>query len=107
MPNLSQFNSREEFNQWYRDYFKKEKWKKYHREHLKSWRVKNSRQKDNIRIKVHRAVKSGKLKKLPCEVCGEVKVEGHHDDYSKPLEVKWLCSIHHRERDLIVGTRKK
>lgn len=46
---------------------------------------------------VRKALRSGELKKLPCEVCGEVKVDGHHDDYSKPLQVRWLCRIHHCE----------
>ena len=41
------------------------------------------------------AIRSGKLIKKPCEVCGETKVHGHHDDYSKPLEVRWLCPKHH------------
>lgn len=38
-----------------------------------------------------------KLKRQPCVVCGELKVEGHHQDYMKPLEVIWLCAKHHRE----------
>lgn len=43
------------------------------------------------------AVSHGYLKKLPCEVCGSEKSEGHHDDYSKPLEVRWVCKKHHAE----------
>ena len=43
------------------------------------------------------AVRDGKLIKQPCEVCGELKVDGHHDDYEKPLEVRWLCRKHHAE----------
>lgn len=46
---------------------------------------------------VHRALKAGKLKRQSCEVCGCSDVEGHHDDYSKPLEVRWLCKKHHAE----------
>lgn len=41
------------------------------------------------------ALKRGILTKAPCEVCGEVKSEIHHDDYSKPLEIRWLCREHH------------
>jgi len=43
------------------------------------------------------ALRDGRLIKRPCEVCGETSVEKHHDDYSKPLEVRWLCRKHHRQ----------
>src|SRR5688572_12175546 len=46
---------------------------------------------------VGRAVRDGKLSKQPCEVCGGTNVEAHHDDYSKPLDIRWLCVEHHRE----------
>lgn len=43
--------------------------------------------------KLHRAVRSGALTKpSECSECGTAgKVVGHHDDYDKPLEVRWLC----------------
>lgn len=43
------------------------------------------------------AVSVGKIQRQPCEVCGNPKVDGHHDDYSKPLDVRWLCRKHHQE----------
>lgn len=40
----------------------------------------------------------GKIKKGPCSICGTNElVEGHHEDYSKPLDVIWLCQKHHKE----------
>jgi hypothetical protein len=45
---------------------------------------------------VGNAIRHGKLKKQPCWVCGE-KAEAHHPDYSRPLDVVWLCNPHHRE----------
>ncbi len=45
--------------------------------------------------KVAKAIKSGALVRQPCEVCGAEKVDAHHDDYSKPLDVRWLCRKHH------------
>ena len=44
------------------------------------------------------AVRQGKIKKLPCEVCGHEKSQGHHPDYSKPLEAIWLCQVHHQKK---------
>lgn len=43
------------------------------------------------------AIRTGKLVRKPCEVCGEAKSEAHHDDYTKPLDVRWLCRVHHME----------
>lgn len=65
--------------------------------HYKKLQVKRYPEKVNARESVHRAVRSGRLIKQPCKVCGESKVFAHHVDYSKPLEVEWLCRKHHRE----------
>jgi len=46
---------------------------------------------------VKNALRDGKIEKHPCEVCGTMKVEAHHNDYSKALEVSWLCKKHHQE----------
>lgn len=106
MPNLDQFKNKEERNKWYREYRSSEKWKKYHLAYIQQWRAKNSNWKDNVRRQVSTAVKNGKLKKLPCKVCFKKKVEAHHDDYTKPLKVIWLCREHHRQRDVRRGTRQ-
>jgi hypothetical protein len=45
----------------------------------------------------HRALKQGSLQRQPCEVCRAEKTEAHHDDYTKPLAVRWLCRVHHKE----------
>lgn len=39
----------------------------------------------------------GILVESPCEICGSVRVEVHHEDYSDPYKVRWLCPMHHRE----------
>lgn len=43
------------------------------------------------------AVKTGVIKRQPCEVCGRLPADAHHDDYDQPLAVRWLCPQHHRE----------
>lgn len=48
-------------------------------------------------IKASNAIRDGRLKREPCEVCGSAKAQAHHDDYNKPLDVRWLCTTHHAE----------
>ena len=49
------------------------------------------------RLAVREVVRKGLMVPLPCEVCGSAKAQAHHGDYSKPLDVRWLCSTHHAE----------
>ena len=60
-----------------------------------SERYKRNPEKFKARDITKYAVRSGKLNRLPCEVCQNPKSQAHHTDYSKPLEVKWLCHKHH------------
>lgn len=46
---------------------------------------------------VSNALRDGRLVKKPCFKCG-AKAQAHHEDYSKPLDVMWLCRTHHLER---------
>ena len=52
---------------------------------------------NNAHAKVFDAIKKGKLTRKPCEVCGAEQTDAHHDDYANPLEVRWLCRVHHRQ----------
>lgn len=52
-------------------------------------------EKHSAHLAMRNAVRSGKLIPSACEVCGSAKTEGHHDDYSSPLNVRWLCKKHH------------
>ncbi|QHJ81023.1 MAG: hypothetical protein [Caudoviricetes sp.] len=52
---------------------------------------------------VRNALRRGELTRGPCEVCGVEKVVGHHDDYDRPLDVRWLCEKHHKAWHLVHG----
>lgn len=63
----------------------------------KAWRAE-----DKKRLAAHnavaRAIKSGRLKKLPCERCASEKSVAHHEDYNNKLDVMWLCQPCHKQR---------
>jgi hypothetical protein len=52
-------------------------------------------EKHAARAAVAYALRTGSLIRGACEVCGDLKTEGHHDNYGEPLSVRWLCRVHH------------
>jgi hypothetical protein len=52
--------------------------------------------KNGAQSRLRYAVKMGEIIRRSCEVCGKDKVEAHHEDYTKPLDVIWLCPMHHK-----------
>ena|SRR3990167_5247089 len=67
--------------------------------HTSNW-VRNNKHKRNAHQKVNRYIKSGKIKKENCKICNSEKSVAHHEDYSKHLEIIWLCRLHHRQLHL-------
>lgn len=57
---------------------------------LKSLRIK-------ARSDLNHAVNQGKIFRQTCLKCGAEKTEAHHQDYTKPLNVMWLCDYHHHQ----------
>lgn len=60
----------------------------------RAWKKKNP-EKVKAHNAVNNAIRHGRLARLSCW-CGELG-EAHHPDYSKPLDVVWLCKKHHEE----------
>ena len=50
---------------------------------------------------VSKAVIAGKIKRLPCFICGNEATEGHHPNYDSPIDVIWLCDKHHKETHVL------
>lgn len=73
--------------------YKKENSDYFNRKH-KEWRKRNKEQfKCNVafqKYKIYHKIKTGE-----CELCFSDKAEGHHNDYSKPLVIVWLCKECH------------
>lgn len=62
-----------------------------------SWNLANPKKK-SASTAVNNAIRDGKLTRKPCEVCGSTyRIHGHHDDYNKVYDVRWLCPQHHRD----------
>ncbi len=61
------------------------------------------RRKHKARVRARKALLRGEIHREPCRMCGEAQAEMHHEDYSKPLEVTWLCKSCHENHH--VGDR--
>lgn len=69
------------------------------RGYVKEWRTR-SRIKEQAHNRVTRALASGRISKPgSCEQCGtdNRSIHAHHDDYSKQLDVRWLCVACHQQ----------
>lgn len=63
----------------------------------KAWRDED-RRRSSAHNAVARAIKTGKLVRIPCIKCGDKKSLAHHEDYDEPLQVMWLCQPCHKQR---------
>ena len=99
------------------------KWREnHHDKHIhncREWRKKNpghttrvnrllsdteeGRKKLAARKKAAKAIEAGKITRKPCDHCGAWPAEAHHEDYDSPLQVVWLCRLHHRRRHSVLG----
>lgn len=88
--------NRERFNAY------NKQWRQENRDRFRLWdrayrQRDKERTKQRARDRVLRAVRSGRLARGLCEVCGAAETQAHHDDYSQPLVVRWRCQEHHAQ----------
>ena len=84
-----------------RNYYRKNKDKVI--ESKNKWIEKNPK-KRRVHGIVAYALRIGHLNKMPCVVCGNHDSHAHHCDYDKPLDVMWLCPLHHAEWHAVNGS---
>lgn len=72
--------------------------------HRAKWFAQNPQRKI-AHAAVSNAIRTGKLTRQPCH-CGG-RAEAHHEDYSKPLDVMWLCKKHHMERHVEINKERR
>lgn len=97
--------NREKVNENQRRWYKKNGQKRIYTPRLKEWLTDYRKENEYLRKRnrattvVWRALQTGKLSKPEeCQICKKKeKLDGHHGDYDKPLEVTWLCRFCHAE----------
>ena len=87
--------SKEVYQKWY-----EENKVRLNAEYLQNYHTSDEmKRKHSARNKVRRALSSGVLvRPKECSRCGSLlRLQAHHEDYSKPLEVEWLCVPCHKK----------
>lgn len=78
-----------------------------HAANMREWRKTHpmsaaQRFKDSARSSAGQNLRRGKIERKPCQSCGSGRAQMHHNDYTKPLEIEWLCRrchlAEHREQ---------
>ena len=72
---------------------------------LSKWKIRKRKEiedplillRQRTRRKTRDLIKRGVLRRGCCTVCGSRDVVPHHEDYSDPHQVIWLCEQHHKE----------
>lgn len=64
--------------------------------YMRDWRkthplTREQRRKDTCRSYAGVYKRRGHLAQRPCTECGSAASQMHHEDYSRPLAVTWLC----------------
>lgn len=67
-----------------------------HAAYMREWRKTHkpdriARFKSSARAMANVYLRRGKIERKPCLACGNPDSEMHHEDYSQPLAVIWLC----------------
>ncbi len=82
---------------------KTDKRRELSRKTVKDWKM-NYPDRRKAQNKVHYAIEKGIL--IPWPVCAVPECncvpEAHHPDYSRPLDVVWLCSAHHKQTHALI-----
>ncbi len=71
---------------------------KRHAEEIRAKKVLYSRENPDkvaARMAIKNALRRGDIEREPCEECGQPDAHAHHDDYSRHMDVRWLCPTHH------------
>lgn len=73
----------------------------------KAWRESN-KVKRAAQVIIGHEIRAGRLEAKPCQRCGATKrIHAHHEDYTKPLEVMWLCRKCHGKRHREINEEKR
>lgn len=86
------------------------RWKQYnpdrHAELAREYRERN-REKTKAHNSLNYAIRCGSIVRGACEKCGTTqRIHGHHDDYTQPLVVHWLCFGCHKAWHMILDPLK-
>jgi len=101
--NISHFKNYDQIRNQKRKEYNKEKSRVYRDKYPE--KVQNAKRKwireHNLERAAHIILKNrlrdGKVKKGLCQICKSSEVEAHHYDYTKPVNVIWLCKKHHEK----------